>query len=64
MLNKPSVLSTGEWLLPAAVWERPAGESTPPPYRHDLGPLRGAHVVAVDLVNRSYQPIGGWREPR
>jgi len=25
---------------------------------------RGAHVVAVDLVNRAYQPIGGWREPR
>jgi ABC-type branched-subunit amino acid transport system substrate-binding protein len=25
---------------------------------------RGAHVVAVDLVNRSYQPIGGWHEPR
>lgn len=45
MLNKPTVLSTGEWLLPAAVWERPAGESTPPPYRHDLGPLRGANVI-------------------
>ncbi len=25
---------------------------------------RGAHVVAVDLVNRSYQPVGGWQEPR
>ena len=25
---------------------------------------RGAHVVAVDLANRSYRPIGGWQEPR
>jgi len=25
---------------------------------------RGAHLVAVDLANRSYRPIGGWREPR
>jgi ABC-type branched-subunit amino acid transport system substrate-binding protein len=25
---------------------------------------RGAHVVAVDLVNRSYQPVGGWQELR
>lgn len=25
---------------------------------------RGAHVVAVDLVNRAYQPVGGWQEPR
>lgn len=25
---------------------------------------RGAHVVAVDLVSRSYQPIGGWQDLR
>jgi hypothetical protein len=25
---------------------------------------RGAHVVAVDLANGSYQPIGGWHEIR
>ena len=25
---------------------------------------RGAHVVAVDLVNKSYQPVGGWHELR
>ena len=25
---------------------------------------RGAHVVAVDLVKKSYQPVGGWHELR
>jgi hypothetical protein len=45
-LNKPTVLSTGEWLLPASVWERPAGEHTAAAYRHDLGPQRGANVIA------------------
>jgi ABC-type branched-subunit amino acid transport system substrate-binding protein len=25
---------------------------------------RGAHVVAVDLVNKSYQPVGGWHALR
>lgn len=44
-LNKPIVLSTGEWLLPASVWERPAMKSTAPAYRHDLNKLRGANVM-------------------
>ncbi len=25
---------------------------------------RGAHVVAVDLLTKSYQPVGGWRQLR
>ena len=25
---------------------------------------RGAHVVAVDLANKAYQPVGGWHELR
>jgi hypothetical protein len=48
MMNKPTVLSTGEWLLPAAVWEREATERTDLAYRHDLGPRRGANVVASE----------------
>jgi predicted neuraminidase len=46
MMNKPTVLSTGEWLLPSAVWEREATADTDPAYRHDLGPRRKANVVA------------------
>ncbi len=44
LLNKPTVLSTGEWLLPASVWERSANLSTPPEFRHDLGSENGANV--------------------
>jgi hypothetical protein len=45
MMNKPTVLSTGEWLLPAAVWASAATERTDPAYRHDLGSRRGANVI-------------------
>jgi hypothetical protein len=57
-LNKPTALSTGEWLLPVAVWEREAMESTPPPYRHDLGALRGANVIASDDCGRAWSFVG------
>jgi hypothetical protein len=44
MMNKPTVLTSGEWLMPAAVWERkPAADA---PHRHDLGAQRGANVMA------------------
>jgi hypothetical protein len=46
MMNKPTVLSSGEWLLSASVWERAAMASTNPAYRHDLGARRGANVIA------------------
>ena len=45
MMNKPTVLSTGEWLLSASVWERKAMASTDPAHRHDLGGQRGANVM-------------------
>ena len=31
MMNKPTVLSTGEWLLPASVWERAGQREAPRP---------------------------------
>jgi predicted neuraminidase len=58
MLNKPTVLSTGEWLLPAAVWEREAMESTPPAYRHELGSLRGANVIASEDCGHTWSFLG------
>ena len=45
MMNKPTVLSTGEWLLPASVWECKATASIDPAHRHDLGGQRGANVM-------------------
>ncbi len=44
MMNKPTVLSSGEWLLPAAVWERTADKRTEAAFRRDLGPENGANV--------------------
>jgi predicted neuraminidase len=58
MLNKPTVLTTGEWLLPAAVWEREAVESIPPAHRHDLGALRGANVIVSDDEGRTWSFLG------
>jgi len=40
MLNKPTVLSTGEWLLPTAVW------ASQEPRRPDLAGERYSNVVA------------------
>jgi len=39
MMNKPTVLSNGDWLLPAAVWRRG-------PRRHDFSSIGGSGVVA------------------
>jgi predicted neuraminidase len=44
MLNKPTVLRSGEWLLPVSVWERPADARTDMEHRHDLGRENGANV--------------------
>lgn len=49
-INKPTVLSNGDWLLPVAVWEQ--GSSTTwaaiipveQGYSHDLGTVKGANI--------------------
>ncbi len=45
MMNKPVVLSTGEWLLPVAVWKRPASGLKNMAYAHNLGGETGANAV-------------------
>ncbi|NLN19144.1 MAG: exo-alpha-sialidase [Firmicutes bacterium] len=48
-LNKPTVLSNGEWLLPIGVWIRKPGNNTPAPYRFYLEEEIGAAVwVSTD----------------
>lgn len=54
MMNKPTVLSTGEWLLPAAVWGRPAVEAAGP-YAHDLKDENGANVIASSDAGKTWQ---------
>jgi len=48
-LNKPTVLSTGEWLLPVSLWERPAVDFPERQFRCDLSAQTGAHAfVSAD----------------
>jgi len=49
LMNKPTVLSTGEWLMPAAIWEERANgqaatNQQAPQFNHDLGAARGANI--------------------
>jgi len=55
MMNKPTVLSTGEWLLPAAVWERKARSSA---HSHDLEAENGANVVVSKDQGATWSWLG------
>lgn len=58
MMNKPTVLSTGEWLLPTSVWAEPAKASTPAEYRHNLGSENGANVHVSRDQGASWTLLG------
>jgi hypothetical protein len=67
MMNKPTVLSTGEWLLPAAVWERPAIANAHPAhpneiieseFQHDLKNERGANIIVSKDRGDSFTLLG------
>jgi predicted neuraminidase len=56
MLNKPTVLSTENWLLPAAVWAgKPKADSA---HAHDLGTLRGANAIASSDKGQTFTVLG------
>lgn len=44
MMNKPTVLSTGEWLLPVAIWALPASVMDPA-YAHDISQTTGSKAI-------------------
>jgi predicted neuraminidase len=46
MMNKPTVLTTGEWLLPVAVWKRNASGLKNMAYAHNLAAETGANVLS------------------
>ena len=64
MMNKPTVLSSGEWLLPAAIWERPANKSNPPSERHDLAKERGGNVIVSKDQGVTWKLLGGVCVPK
>jgi hypothetical protein len=62
MLNKPTVLSTGEWLAPMSLDQREGFG----PFRglfHELDPLRGANVLASTDGGRTWDRRGAARFP-
>jgi len=64
MMNKPTVLGTGEWLLPVAVWAQKAVERTAPEHRHDLGAESGANVWVSRDRGETFSPLGQVRVPQ
>lgn len=52
MMNKPIVLSTGEWCLPAAVWNRK-------PYRKELSEERKSNIVCSTDKGQTWKIRGG-----
>lgn len=61
-LNKPTVAAGGDWLLPVSLWNRtkihdPRLEEA----RHELDPLRAAHVIASTDQGRTWQRRGAVR---
>ena len=63
MMNKPTVTSHGEWLLPVAVWEREASGGIEPAYRHVPGAASGAYVLASTDGGATFTPRGQVRVP-
>jgi hypothetical protein len=57
-LNKPTVLNSGTWLLPAAIWEQPAGDFPERQYRIDLSHRTGAWVLASTDEGATWNPHG------
>lgn len=56
MMNKPTVTSDGTWLLPVAVWGRPATADADHRRESSLG--TGAHVVASTDRGATWTPRG------
>lgn len=62
MLNKPTVLSTGEWLLPISLDQRP-GFGPFHELHHDLDPLRGANLFVSNDSGETFERRGAVRVP-
>jgi len=61
-MNKPTVLSTGEWLLPAAVWiHKPRVQN--PGHGHDLAGEVGANAICSTDHGATWTRLGGAQVP-
>lgn len=77
MMNKPLVLTTGEWLLPVAIWRWGSGLAktntdlklglTPEQVKagsHDMGTERGSNVVVSEDQGKTFRLLGQAHDPR
>jgi len=59
-LNKPTVLSNGDWLLPVSLWTRDRiGPAILKDAHHDLDPIRMANVFASTDQGKTWTRRGG-----
>ncbi len=63
MMCKPTVLSTGRWLLPAAVWKGAPSQLISQDFAVDNSESHGAWVVATDDGGKSFYQLGRARVP-
>ncbi len=63
MMNKPTVLSNGDWHLPVSIWAREADKRTRPEHQHDLGDAIGASVVVSKDQGKTFAVAGRTRAP-
>ena len=58
MMNKPTVLRSGVWLLPAAIWAMPSIRVPDPQYVIDNTRTTGSWVVASTDQGQTFTPLG------
>ncbi|MBC2602698.1 sialidase family protein [Puniceicoccus vermicola] len=59
MMNKPTVLESGAWLLPISIWKKlKEGEGQAPPLYHDMGKRIGAYAVVSRDSGKTFEYLG------
>lgn len=58
MMNKPTVLRNGTWLLPATVWAMPAVKPAGEQYLVDNRETTGSWVIASTDAGKTFAPLG------
>ncbi len=64
MMNKPTVTSDGQWLLPAAVWQFGTLRVKDPQNEHNLGKLRGTNVICSSDHGATWSLLGQASVPK
>lgn len=63
MMNKPTVASNGDWLLPSSIWPRGVKADTPPEVAKDFSKISAANVYVSKDQGASWTLLGGANIP-